>query len=219
MFPATAANTQASEFGSALAQSFNNRSFVLARCEALVTGSGLMQMLWRWIWREDLIRSYVFTQYIQSETGHYGDSCTNPSVITNVTNLFLNCGFMVYQYTRFRFCTLIFAHLCQVKMLYFFSGIFLSAKNCSVLINPPFFCAYLFCLTLFLSTCILLDWFLSWAPKGVTYRAFAGGCYKWKFTWSSVRFVNRAWWFVFPNWETKKTKDKCLYFAWIQLWL
>lgn len=29
-----------------------------------------------------------------------------------------------------------------------------------------------------------------WAPKGVTYRAFVAGCYKWKFSQSSMSFVN-----------------------------
>ena len=35
-----------------------------------------------------------------------------------------------------------------------------------------------------------------WAPKGVTYGAFAGGCYKWKFSVHSISFVNWEKWCV-----------------------
>lgn len=34
------------------------------------------------------------------------------------------------------------------------------------------------------------------APKGVTYRAFAGGCYKWKFSNYSISFVTWVKWCV-----------------------
>lgn len=154
-------------------------------------------------------------QYFGYASHSFNNWSSVPAIhsITNVTHLFLNCGFMVYQYTSFWFC----ARFCTFVSKSINGGFFMvfffrwkSAQDKSI----PLFCIHL--LSLSLSTCIFLDWFLSWAPKGVTYRAFAGGCYKWKFTLSSVSFVNRAWWFVFPNWETKKTKDKCLYFAFIQ---
>lgn len=41
-----------------------------------------------------------------------------------------------------------------------------------------------------------LPFFSLWAPKGVTYRAFAGGCYKWKFSNHSISFVTWAKWCV-----------------------
>lgn len=55
-------------------------------------------------------------------------------------------------------------------------------KMCSYLV---FFFWYLF-----------FPFFLLWAPKGVTYRAFAGGCYKWKFSNHSISFVTWAKWCV-----------------------
>lgn len=58
--------------------------------------------------------------------------------------------------------------------------------------------------------------FLFWAPKGVTYRAFAGGCCKWKFSNHSVSFVNWVKWCVrlcVPNLtpESKYTFDKHMF--------
>lgn len=40
------------------------------------------------------------------------------------------------------------------------------------------------------------SFFSLWAPKGVTYRAFVGGCYKWKFSNHSISFVTWAKWCV-----------------------
>lgn len=44
--------------------------------------------------------------------------------------------------------------------------------------------------------CSAFSPFVPWVPKGVTYRSFAGGCYKWKFSAHSISFVSWEKWCV-----------------------
>lgn len=70
---------------------------------------------------------------------------------------------------------------------------FSTVQNIAVLLWFNKMCS---CFGFFFWSCFSSSFFSLWAPKGVTYRAFAGGCYKWKFSNHSISFVTWEKWCV-----------------------
>lgn len=52
--------------------------------------------------------------------------------------------------------------------------------------------------------CSAFSPFVPWVPKGVTYRSFAGGCYKWKFSAHSISFVSWEKWCVCQEYSGRR---------------